>query len=142
MKNISQFLEQSTRPVYSVAPNATVREALEIMAQQNIGALLVLDDRSLAGIFSERDYARKVVLKGKSSSDAKVSEIMTSKVITINTKHTIDQCMQIMTDNHIRHLPILNDQDVMGLISIDDVVREIMADQKSMIERLQSYIAG
>jgi CBS domain-containing protein len=142
MKTISQFLDQSNRPVYSVGPNATVREALEVMAQQNIGALLVLDDDSLAGIFSERDYARKVVLKGKSSSDAKVSEIMTSKVITINTKHTIDQCMQIMTDNHIRHLPIVNDQKVMGLISIGDVVREMIAYQKSMIEQLQSYIAG
>ena len=142
MKTISQFLDQSNRPVYSVGPNATVREALEVMAQQNIGALLVLDDDSLAGIFSERDYARKVVLKGKSSSDAKVSEIMTSKVITINTKHTIDQCMQIMTDNHIRHLPIVNDQNVIGLISIGDVVREMIAYQKSMIEQLQSYIAG
>jgi len=142
MKTISQFLEQSKRPVYSVGPNATVREALEIMAQHNIGALLVIDGQTLEGIFSERDYARKVVLKGKSSNDAKVSEIMTSKVITINTKHTIDQCMQIMTDNHIRHLPIVNDQDVMGLISIGDVVREMMDQQKSMIERLQAYIAG
>jgi CBS domain-containing protein len=142
MKTISQFLEQSKRPVYSVGPNATVREALEIMAQHNIGALLVIDGQTLEGIFSERDYARKVVLKGKSSSDAKVSEIMTSKVITINTKHTIDQCMQIMTDNHIRHLPIVNDENVMGLISIGDVVREMMDHQKSMIERLQAYIAG
>ena len=142
MKTISQFLEQSKRPVYSVGPNATVREALEIMAQYNIGALLVIDGQTLEGIFSERDYARKVVLKGKSSSDAKVSEIMTSKVITINTKHTIDQCMQIMTDNHIRHLPIVNDENVMGLISIGDVVREMIAYQKSMIEQLQSYIAG
>ena len=142
MKTISQFLEQSKRPVYSVGPNATVREALEIMAQHNIGALLVIDGQTLEGIFSERDYARKVVLKGKSSNDAKVSEIMTYKVITINTKHTIDQCMQIMTDNHIRHLPIVNDQDVMGLISIGDVVREMMDHQKSMIEQLQSYIAG
>ena len=142
MKTISQFLEESKRPVYSVGPNATVRKALEIMAQHNIGALLVIDGQTLEGIFSERDYARKVVLKGKSSSDAKVSEIMTSKVITINTKHTIDQCMQIMTDNHIRHLPIVNDQNVMGLISIGDVVREMMDHQKSMIERLQSYIAG
>ena len=142
MKTISQFLEQSKRPVYSVAPSATVREALEIMAQHNIGALLVIDGQTLEGIFSERDSARKVVLKGKSSSDAKVSEIMTSKVITINTKHTIDQCMQIMTDNHIRHLPIVNDENVMGLISIGDVVREMIAYQKSMIEQLQSYIAG
>jgi len=142
MKTISQFLDQSKRPVYSVEPNATVREALEIMAQHNIGALLVIDGQTLEGIFSERDYARKVVLKGKSSNDAKVSEIMTSKVITINTKHTIDQCMQIMTDNHVRHLPIVNDENVMGLISIGDVVREMMDHQKSMIEQLQSYIAG
>jgi CBS domain-containing protein len=143
MKTIGQFLDQSKRPVYSVGPNATVREALELMAKHNIGALLVfLDDGLLVGIFSERDYARKVALKDKSSSDARVSEIMTSKVITINTKHTIDQCMQIMTDKHIRHLPIVDDQKVIGLISIGDVVREMIGYQKSMIEQLQSYIAG
>ena len=112
------------------------------MALHNIGALLVLKEQKLVGIFSERDYARKVFLKGKSSNDAKVSDVMTSKVITINTKHSIDQCMQIMTDNHIRHLPIVNNQKVMGLISIGDVVREMIAYQKSMIEQLQSYIAG
>ena len=142
MKTISQFLDQSKRPVYSVGPNATVREALEIMAQHNIGALLVMDGETLKGIFSERDYARKVALKGKSSNDTKVSDVMTSNVITINTKHSIDQCMQIMTDKHIRHLPIVNDVQVIGLISIGDVVREMIAYQKSMIEQLQSYIAG
>lgn len=142
MKTISQFLDQSDRSVISVGPNATVREALEIMAQHNIGALLVLEGSALAGIFSERDYARKVTLKGKNSSDLKVSDIMTSKVITIDTKHTVDQCMQIMTDNHIRHLPIMNGQTVIGLISIGDVVREMIAYQKSMIDQLQSYITG
>jgi CBS domain-containing protein len=142
MKTITQFLDQSKRPVYSVGPNATVREALEIMAQHNIGALLIIDDQTLEGIFSERDYARKVALKGKTSNEAKVSDVMTSKLITINTNHSIDQCMQIMTDNHIRHLPIVNDSQVMGLISIGDVVREMIAYQKSMIEQLQSYIAG
>ena len=142
MKTISQFLDQSNRPIHSVGPNATIREALEIMAQHNIGALLVIDGQTLVGIFSERDYARKVVLKGLSSNDAKVSEVMTSKVITINTKHSVDQCMQIMTDKHIRHLPIVNDSQVLGLISIGDVVREMIAYQKSMIEQLQSYIAG
>jgi len=142
MKTISQFLDQSKGPIYAVGPGATVREALEIMAQHNIGALLVLDGQSLAGIFSERDYARKVVLKGKSSNDALVQEIMTTKVITIDTRHTIDQCMQIMTDNHIRHLPIVNGHSVLGLISIGDVVREMIAYQKTMIEQLQSYIAG
>ena len=142
MKTISQFLDQSNRPVYSVGPNATIREALEIMAQHNIGALLVMDGEALKGIFSERDYARKVALKGKSSNDAKVSDVMTSNVITINTNHSIDQCMQIMTDKHIRHLPIVNGLQVIGLISIGDVVREMIAYQKSMIEQLQSYIAG
>ena len=142
MKTISQFLDQSNRSVISVGPNATVREALEIMAQHNIGALLVLDGSVLAGIFSERDYARKVTLKGKNSSELKVSEIMTSKVITIDTRHTVDQCMQIMTDNHIRHLPIMQGQTVIGLISIGDVVREMIAYQKSMIDQLQNYITG
>ncbi len=142
MKTISQFLDHSQRAIYSVSPDDTVRQALEVMALHNIGALLVLKEQKLVGIFSERDYARKVVLKGKSSNDAKVSEVMTSKLITINTNHSIDQCMQIMTDNHIRHLPIVNDTQVMGLISIGDVVREMIAYQKSMIEQLQSYIAG
>lgn len=142
MKTISQFLKQSNRSIYAVTPTTTVREALEEMAKHNIGALLVLDGSNLAGIFSERDYARKVALKGKSSSDALINEVMTHKVITINTKHTIDQCMQIMTDNHIRHLPIVNDQRVMGLISIGDVVREMISYQKSMIEQLQSYISS
>jgi len=142
MKTISQFLDHSQRAIYSVSPDDTIRHALEVMALHNIGALLVLQEQKLVGIFSERDYARKVVLKGKSSNDAKVSEVMTSKLITINTNHSIDQCMQIMTDNHIRHLPIINDSQVMGLISIGDVVREMIAYQKSMIEQLQSYIAG
>jgi CBS domain-containing protein len=142
MKTISQFLDHSQRAIYSVSPDDTIRHALEVMALHNIGALLVLTEQKLVGIFSERDYARKVVLKGKSSNDAKVSEVMTSKLITIDTKHSIDQCMQIMTDNHIRHLPIVNDTQVMGLISIGDVVREMIAYQKSMIEQLQSYIAG
>ena len=142
MKTISQFLDHSQRAIYSVSPDDTIRQALEVMALHNIGALLVLKEQQLVGIFSERDYARKVVLKGKSSNHAKVSEVMTSKLITINTNHSIDQCMQIMTDNHIRHLPIVNDTQVMGLISIGDVVREMIAYQKSMIEQLQSYIAG
>ena len=142
MKTIGQFLEQGNRAIHAVRPDTTVREALELLAQHNIGALMVIDDSHLVGIFSERDYSRKVALKGKSSSDALVSEIMTSKVITIHTRHTIDQCMQIMTDNHIRHLPIVNDQQVMGLISIGDVVREMIAYQKSMIDQLQSYITG
>jgi CBS domain-containing protein len=119
-----------------------VREALELMAQKNIGALLVMDGPQLAGIFSERDYARKVVLQGRSSSDALVQDIMTAQVITVQAAQNIDECMQIMTDKHVRHLPILEGQRVIGLISIGDVVREMMAHQKTIIEQLHSYIAG
>ena len=142
MKTISQFLDQHDRQIFSVNPTTSVREALEKMSIHNIGALLVLDGNALVGIFSERDYARKVVLHGKNSNDAKVSEIMTAKVITIDTKHTIDQCMEIMTHKHIRHLPIVNGSTVIGLISIGDVVREMIAYQKTMIDQLQSYITG
>ena len=142
MKTISQFLDQHDRQIFSVNPTTSVREALEKMSIHNIGALLVLDGNALVGIFSERDYARKVVLQGKNSNDAKVSEVMTAKVITIDTAHTIDQCMEIMTHKHIRHLPIVNGSTVIGLISIGDVVREMIAYQKTMIDQLQSYITG
>ena len=139
---MGHFLAENKRQIYSVRPNASVREALELMAQKNIGALLVIDGLSLAGVFSERDYARKVVLKGKSSNEALVKDIMTAEVITVESTHTIDHCMKIMTDHHIRHLPIMEKQQVKGLISIGDVVKEMIAHQKSIIEQLHSYIAG
>ena len=142
MKTMGLFLAEGHRFVYSIRPDATVREALELMAQKNIGALLVMDGQQLAGIFSERDYARKVVLKGRSSSDALVQDIMTAQVITVQAAQNIDECMQIMTDRHVRHLPIVEGQRVIGLISIGDVVREMMAHQKTIIEQLHSYIAG
>jgi CBS domain-containing protein len=142
MKTAGQFLAQSNQKLYFVAPTATVRDALEIMATHNIGALLVLEEQALKGIFSERDYARKVVLKGKSSSEAFVLDIMTHKVITIETHQSIHDCMQIMTDFHIRHLPIMNGKEVLGLISIGDVVREMMEYQEEMIKQLKNYIAG
>jgi CBS domain-containing protein len=142
MKTMGLFLAEGHRFVYSIRPDATVREALELMAQKNIGALLVMDGQQLAGIFSERDYARKVVLQGRSSSDALVQDIMTAQVITVQAAQNIDECMQIMTDRHVRHLPIVEGQRVIGLISIGDVVREMMAHQKTIIEQLHSYIAG
>jgi len=142
MKTMGQFLAEGHRLIYAIRPAATVREALELMAQKNIGALLAMDGPQLAGIFSERDYARKVVLQGKSSSDALVQDIMTAQVITVQAAQNIDECMQIMTDKHVRHLPILEGQNVIGLISIGDVVREMMAHQKTIIEQLHSYIAG
>ena len=142
MKTMGLFLAEGHRLVYSIRPDATVREALELIAQKNIGALLVMDGSTLAGIFSERDYARKVVLQGRSSNDALVQDIMTAQVITVQAGQNIDECMQIMTDKHVRHLPILEGERVIGLISIGDVVREMMAHQKTIIEQLHSYIAG
>ena len=142
MKTMGHFLADNNRQLYSVRPDATVLEALELMAQKNIGALLVLDGETLAGVFSERDYARKVILKGRTSSEALVQDIMTAKVITVESAHTIDHCMQVMTEHRIRHLPIMEKQQVKGLISIGDVVKEMMEHQKATIEQLQSYIAG
>jgi CBS domain-containing protein len=112
------------------------------MAQKNIGALLVLDGETLAGVFSERDYARKVILKGRTSNEALVKDVMTAKVITVQSTQNMEHCMQIMTDHHVRHLPIMEKQQVKGLISIGDVVKEMMAHQKATIEQLHSYIAS
>ena len=142
MKNIEQFLTQHVRHIYSVSPQSTVRQALELMADKNIGALLVLEEKQLVGMFSERDYARKVVLKGKSSVHTLVREIMTTEVICIKVSQTFTECMQTMTDHHIRHLPVMNEQSVIGLISIGDVVKEVLEEQTRTIEQLKSYIAN
>lgn len=143
MKTIAQFLSEHARSVHSVSPQASVRQALELMAVKNIGALLVLDQARLVGMFSERDYARKVALKGKSSVDTQVQDIMTAEVICMNAGQSITECMQTMTDHHIRHLPVLDDQQhVIGMISIGDVVREILQEQSHTIEQLKSYIAN
>ena len=142
MKNIEQFLTQHVRHIYSVSPQSTVRQALELMADKNIGALLVLEENQLVGMFSERDYARKVVLKGKSSVHTLVREIMTTEVICIKVSQTFTECMQTMTDHHIRHLPVMNEQSVIGLISIGDVVKEVLDEQTRTIEQLKSYIAN
>ena len=142
MKNIEQFLTQHVRHIYSVSPQSTVRQALELMADKNIGALLVLEENQLVGMFSERDYARKVVLKGKSSVETLVREIMTTEVICIKVSQTFTECMQTMTDHHIRHLPVMNEQSVIGLISIGDVVKEVLEEQTRTIEQLKSYIAN
>jgi CBS domain-containing protein len=112
------------------------------MAQHNIGALLVMEGPKLAGVFSERDYARKVALLGRNSSETQVRQIMSNNVISVSPKQTIEECMELMTHHHIRHLPVLQDDQLLGLISIGDVVREMLAAQKLMIEQLQSYISG
>lgn len=142
MKTVSQVLSSKPAQVYSVSPETTVFEALEVMMNKNISALVVMQGNDLRGIFTERDYARKIVLKGKSSRDTPVSEIMTAELITISPSDTIEHCMNIMTERHIRHLPVIQDNQVSGMISIGDVVKSIIEVQRSTIEQLQSYISS
>jgi CBS domain-containing protein len=141
MKTLRQLIAGKHKPIAAIEPDATVLHALEIMAENDVGALLVLDGERLAGVFSERDYARKVILQGKSSKELKVREIMTDKVFYVTPETSIEQCMAIMTDKHIRHLPILeNGEKVLGIISIGDVVKETISQQQFIINQLESYI--
>jgi CBS domain-containing protein len=138
---VSDILKDKVSNIYSVTGQASVYEAIKLMGEKNIGALLVMEGDNLIGILSERDYARKVVLKGKSSRETMVKDIMTENVLTVTTSDTIETCMEIMTQKHIRHLPILEAGKVLGMISIGDVVNAIIKTQKETIEHLQSYIA-
>jgi len=140
MKTVRQLLQSKGGTIYSVAPGTRVFEALELMAEKEVGALLVLDDGKLAGIISERDYARKVILHGKSSHDIAVREIMTGKVVTVQPDQTVDQCMALMTNKRIRHLPVTEDDKLLGLVSIGDLVKEVIAEQEQTIRQLESYI--
>ena len=137
---LKQFMNIKPRNVISISPDVSVLEALKIMAKENIGAILVLKEDSLVGILSERDYARKVVLEGKTSASTKVSDIMTTKVITIDEQQKVDDCMNLMTEKHIRHLPVISAGKVVGLISIGDVLKQVMQQQKDLIEQLEAYI--
>ena len=140
MKTVQQLLESKRYSVVSVAPSSTVLEALKVMAEKEIGAVIVIEDEHLIGIFSERDYARKVVLQGKSSKDTPVREIMTDKVVCVRPEQTIDDCMGLMTDKRIRHLPVLEHKKVIGVISIGDVVKEMLSEKEFVIKQLESYI--
>jgi len=141
MKTAAQLLEEKAPHIWSVSPDTSVYEGLKLMADKNIGALLVLEENRLIGIFSERDYARKVILKGKSSRDMLIKEIMTTSVTTVGPGEPIDACMSLMTQRHIRHLPIIMDGNLLGIISVTDVVRAIIEEQRHIIEQLESYIA-
>lgn len=138
---VSDILQKKGSYVFSVTSSSTVLEALKILSEKNIGALPVIDEGRLTGILSERDYARKIILKGKASHDTTVSEIMTENPITVSPDVKIETCMSIMSDKHIRHLPVVKDATVTGMISIGDVVTAIINSQKEMIDHLQSYIA-
>ncbi len=143
MKTLRQLIDGKKKFLASIAPEQTVLRALEIMAEHDVGALLVMDGKRLAGMFSERDYARKVILQGKASKQTKVSEIMTGKVIYVKLDARVEDCMAIMTEKHIRHLPVLDaDHNVVGIISIGDVVKELIGQQQFIISQLENYITN
>ena len=140
MATVAQLLGSKPRALYSVAPDAPVIEAIRLMAEYGVGALLVMQGKKLEGIVSERDYARKVILKGYSSSDTPVRQIMTADVITVDPGCSAQQCMQIMTDRRVRHLPVIDGDGVVGMLSIGDLVRAVLSEQAQTIEQLENYI--
>lgn len=140
MVSVGQLLTHKGSRLLSISPQATVRDALTLMAQEEVGALLVMEGEALEGIISERDYARKVILMGRTSKDTKVGEIMTTKLTTVTPEQNVTDCMQLMTDKRIRHLPVLEGSKVAGIISIGDVVHAVISNQASMIEHLEAYI--
>ena len=142
MGNVSNILSKKGNLIYSVTPDTTVFKALEVMSEKNVNALLVMEDDKLAGIFTEKDYARKVVLKGKTSKSMLIMELMTTNIITVRPETSIDECMQLMTNKFIRHLPVTEYNNVIGIISIGDVVKYIIDEQKFIIENLEHYITG
>jgi CBS domain-containing protein len=142
MQTVNQLLRDKGSQVFSVAPTDSVLQAIEIMATRHIGALLVMNQGALAGIISERDYARKVILKNRSSHDTPVSEIMTSPAITVGPTDSVHQCMQMMTEGRFRHLPVVESGRVIGMLSIGDLVKAVMEEQSAQIEQLERYIAG
>ena len=142
MTSIRQLLEKKGRDVWSTSAEASVYDALLLLAQKNIGALLVLQDGEIVGIVSERDYARKVALHGKASMKTPVREIMTEEVVTVDPQLAVKEALSLMTEKHIRHLPVIESGNIVGLISIGDLVKSIIADQELMIEQLERYISG
>ncbi len=141
MLTVKHLLERKGSQVYSVTPDTPVLEAIRLMAEKHVGALLVMRGTELAGIISERDYARKVILLGRSSAETPVQQIMTSPVITVKPAHTVNECMQIVTDQRIRHLPVVENGRVLGVVSIGDLVKAVIESQQEQIEQLERYIS-
>lgn len=142
MQQVKHLLESKGKEVYAVAPDASVYEAIRQMAEKNVGALVVIKGSELVGIISERDYARKVILQDKSSRDTPVADIMTASVITVSPDATVDECMRLCTDSRLRHLPVLHGTRVVGVISIGDLVKTVITEQKQTINQLESYITS
>jgi CBS domain-containing protein len=139
---IQNILNFKGRTIWSVTPEATVFDAIQMMAEKNVGALLVMEGKKLVGIISERDYTRKVALRGKASKDTAVREILSGQVVHVTPNHTVEECMRLMTDHRIRHLPVLETDQVIGLVSIGDLVNWIISAQTTTIQQLQTYISG
>lgn len=142
MRTVRHLLEAKTPEVFAIGPDAPVLDAIRLMGEKRIGAVLVMDAGKLVGILSERDYARKIVLQGRSSKDTPVRDIMTAQVVTVGLKDTTDHCMQIVTNRRIRHLPVLDGDAVLGVISIGDLVKAVIEDQQLELDQLQRYIAS
>jgi CBS domain-containing protein len=142
MRTVRQLLEAKPAQLHAIAPTAPVIEAIRAMADHGIGALLVMDGPRLAGIVSERDYARKVILQGRSSRDTPVADIMTARVVCVSPADTADRCMQVMTEHRIRHLPVLEGDAVVGVLSIGDLVKAVIEHQRQELDHLQRYIAS
>jgi len=142
MKTVKNIVQNKSNSIHSVGLKTSVLDALVIMMDRNISALLVMEGSDLKGIFTERDYARKIILQGKSSKETKIEEAMTASLEVVNLNTSIDHCMQIMTDKHIRHLPVVEEGNIVGIISIGDLVKFVIEDQKQTIEQLQSYISS
>lgn len=142
MRTVRQLLETKSPAIHAIRPDAPVLDAIRLMAEAHIGAVLVMDGPRLAGILSERDYARKVVLQGRSSSDTPVCDIMTVHVLTTTLMETSDRCMQTMTEHRIRHLPVMDGDEVVGVVSIGDLVKAVIEDQQAELDSLQRYIAS
>ena len=140
--SVGTILAQKGSAVWSIAPNAMVFDAIQLMADKNVGALPVVDNGQLVGMISERDYTRKVSLKGKSSKETPVREIMTPEPVTVNVADTVSECMRVMTDSRIRHLPVMEGEKMIGLVSLGDLVRGIISAQTATIEALEKYITG
>ena len=142
MRTVRQLLESKPAEIIAIGPDAPVIDAIRLMADRRVGALLVMEGPRLAGILSERDYARKVVLQGRSSSNTPVRDIMTAKVVTVRPDDSVDHCMKVVTDHRIRHLPVADGDAVVGVISIGDLVKAVIVDQQAELDQLQRYIAS